>query len=79
MYGEEHYLAKIDRNANVIVNDGSEKAKQYINNIKWARDLAVRLNNLDYEQREEAIKKIHEVMDKDYQEMGYSLNSSISK
>lgn len=71
---EEHYLSKIERNANVVSNAPEEFREKYIANIKWARELSGRLDQLDYDQREIAINKIHEVLDEDYAAMGFELN-----
>ena len=73
MYSEEHYLSKIERNLNVLDKASAEVKEQCRNHIVWARELSKRLEQLDYSEREEAISKIHEVMDNDYQLMGFSL------
>lgn len=70
---EEHYLSKIERNANVVSNAPEEIREKCIANIKWARELSNRLDQLDYDQREIAISKIHEVLDEDYASMGFEV------
>ena len=73
MYGEEHYLSKIERNANVVDRAPRNIKNECLTNIRWARDLSQRLENLDYQEREQAIQKIHEILDEDYKRMGFSL------
>ncbi len=48
-----------------------ELKNKYIADITWARNLVTRLNNLDYGQRELAIKQIKDVMDRDYKVCGF--------
>jgi len=79
MYGEEHYLSKIERNANVVANAPKEIQQKCIANIKWARELSNRLNHLDYDQRDIAIKNMHKVLDEDYVSMGFELKHSSAK
>jgi len=71
MHGPEHYLTKIERNANVIDKAPAHERATYIANIKWARDLADRLQNLDYMERDKSIAEIHRVIDADYAAMGF--------
>lgn len=75
MYGEEHYLSKIERNLNVL-----DKAPEYIrgdvyDHIVWAKELSKRLEMLDYQEREQAIVKIHNVLDNDYMLMGFEVEN----
>ena len=72
MYEEEHYLKKIERNANIADRAPSNIRNEIYTNIRWARDLAERLDNLDYNEREQAIAKIHKIMDDDYQTMTFN-------
>ena len=79
MYGEEHYLSKIERNANVVDKAPDAIKRKCIDNIKWARELSNRLNHLDYDQRDKAIYNIHKVMDEDYVAMGFELKQTENK
>ena len=79
MYGEEHYLSKIERNTNVIDKAPKEIKQKCIANIKWARELSNRLNQLDYDQRDIAINNIHKVLDEDYIAMGFELKQQTNK
>ena len=76
MYSEEHYLSKIERNTNVVSNAPQGARQKYIDNIKWARELSSRLNHLDPDQRDIAIKKMHKILDDDYVAMGFELKQS---
>lgn len=78
MYGSEHYLSKIERNANVLDKANESIKKECLQHVIWARDLSKRLEQLDYTEREQAIKHIHEVMDGDYALMGYEVKSNES-
>lgn len=44
-----------------------------INNINWARNLADRLELLDYDERDKAIVHMNEVLDEDYISMGFEI------
>ena len=79
MYGEEHYLSKIERNTNVVDKAPQGIKQKYIANIKWARELSSRLNQLDYDQRDIAIKNMHKVLDEDYVAMGFELKQTSNK
>ena len=79
MYSEEHYLSKIERNANVVDKAPENIKNECINNIKWSRDLANRLDLLDYDQRDNAINKIHQILDADYVAMGFELKNNSNK
>lgn len=79
MYGEEHYLSKIERNANVVGKAPEHIRKKCIDNIKWARELSNRLHHLDYDQRDIAINNIHKVLDTDYIDMGFELKQTENK
>ncbi len=79
MYGEEHYLSKIERNANVVDKAAEGIKQKCIANIKWARELSNRLNQLDYDQRDIAIKNMHKILDEDYVAMGYELKQTTNK
>ena len=79
MYSEEHYLSKIERNANVVDKAPENIKNECINNIKWSRDLANRLDLLDYDQRDNAINKIHQILDADYVAMGFKLKNNSNK
>lgn len=73
MYNQEHYIGKLERNVNAI-NGASENVRsQCLKNITWARELIGRLDMLDYAERQQAIKKIHEILDSDYQLMGFQI------
>lgn len=69
---EEHYLEKIERNAYVLDKAPEEIKAVCLQNIKWARDLSSRLDLLDYNERQVAIAKIHDVLDDDYKKMGFN-------
>jgi len=80
MYGEEHYLTKIERNTNAVSGMAIGVLKGHIiANIKWARELSSRLDQLDYQERDKAIANIHQVLDTDYVSMGYELTPTISQ
>ncbi len=74
---DEHYLKKIERNAYVLDKAPKEIKAECLKNINWARDLSRRLELLDYNERELAISKIHEVLDADYKRMGFGIEESI--
>ncbi|MBP3766622.1 MAG: hypothetical protein J6G98_05520 [Bacilli bacterium] len=69
-------LAKIERNANVMNNAPEGIKAKCINDLKWARELVGRLQQLDYDIRNNTIKEIHKVLDNDYKLMGYSLEEN---
>ena len=71
--GPEHYLSKIERNASALPNAPQAVREGCLANIKWARQLAARVQHLDYDVRGAAIDQIHAVMDEDYQKMGFEL------
>lgn len=73
MNGATHFLSKIERNANVIDKASGDMKKDCLQHVIWARELSKRLDSMDYDQRQEAIRKIHEVMDGDYTLMGYKI------
>ena len=73
MYNSEHYISKLERNLNVLDKAPENIKSQCISNITWARDLIIRLEQLDYQEREQAIEEIHKVLDNDYQAMGFEL------
>lgn len=79
MYTEEHYLKKIERNTNVLDKAPEHLKKQCRDNIIWARELSSRLEQLDYEQKQQAIANIHQILDSDYQMMGFELPQSKEK
>lgn len=63
----EYINSLIERNRNVISNINNESDKQtYLNNLIWASNLNQRLHNLDYQEREQAIEQIKEVLNNDY-------------
>ena len=76
MYGPEHYISKLERNVNVFDKAPAHIKSQCLRNITWARELIARLDHLDYPEREQAIRKIHEVLDSDYQAMGFEIQKS---
>ena len=55
MYGEDHYLSKIERNSYVVDHAPAELKDSIIKNILWCRNMASKLSGLDYEQREKVI------------------------
>ncbi len=79
MYSEDHYLSKIERNTAVLDKAPVEIKEKCASNIKWARDLAARLDLLDYDQRDIAIKNMNEVLDEDYVDMGFELSQEAQK
>lgn len=63
----EYINSLIERNRNVISNINNESDKQtYLNNLIWASNLNQRLHNLDYQEREQAIEQIKELLNNDY-------------
>lgn len=73
MNSEEHYISKIERNINAL-SDAPEKFKsKCTDNIIWASNIVSFLEQLDSNQRECAIKNIHEVLDHDYVLMNFDL------
>jgi hypothetical protein len=70
---EEHYLAKIERNFNVVDKAPEGVKEKCINDIKWARELSQRIDQLDYDQRDLAIEQMIKVLDDDYVAMGFEL------
>ena len=80
MYGEEHYLTKIERNTNAVNGMAIGVLKeQVIANIRWARELSSRLEQLDYQERDKTISNIHQVLDNDYVSMGFELTPTVSQ
>lgn len=53
-------------NLNLIPEYYSSDRESCLRNIKWARDLNARLNNLDYDIRDKAIKDITDKLNSDY-------------
>lgn len=76
MYGPEHYLSKIERNANVVSTASAEVREECLANIRWAREVASRIETGQigyFEGRDQVIDRIHSLMDADYEKMGYEL------
>ena len=73
------FIAKIERNANVVDKAPLEMQPKFVANINWARELSSRLDQLDYDQRQVAIENIHRIMDEDYVAMGFELNETSSR
>lgn len=76
MYGPEHYLSKIERNANVVSTASAEVREEFLANIRWAREVASRIETGQigyFEGRDQVIDRIHSLMDADYEKMGYEL------
>lgn len=73
MYDLEHYMSKLERNVNVLDKAPKSLREQCRRNIIWARELISRLEQLDYQEREIAIKNIHETLDQDYLAMGFEI------
>ena len=71
MYGEEHYLSKIERNMQVLDKAPEELRAQISQNIIWCREITKRLEQLDYDVREATITKMHKILDDDYLKMGF--------
>lgn len=69
----EHYMSKLERNINVLDKAPDGVREQCTKNIIWARELIGRLEQLDYQEREHAIEKIHQILDSDYQAMGFEI------
>ncbi len=72
----KYYLEKIERNARAIDKVPMDVKEECREHIIWARELVSRLTMLDYEAREKAINKIHDVMDRDYEKMGFELQNN---
>ena len=72
----EHYMAKLNRNVNVLDKVPEEYRDTFRSNIEWARELIGRLDNLDYNEREVAIQRIHAVLDHDYNSLGFNLENN---
>lgn len=72
----EHYMAKLNRNVNVLDKVPEEYREIFRSNIEWARELIGRLDNLDYNEREVAIQRIHAVLDHDYNSLGFNLENN---
>jgi transcription elongation GreA/GreB family factor len=70
--GPDHYLSKLERNINVLDKAPAESREEILNHITWARELISRLEQLDYQERDKAIRKIHEILDQDYEIMGFT-------
>lgn len=70
---DEHYLSKIQRNQNVIDKAPENVKMDCLNNLRWAIEISKRLDQLDYDVRENTIDKIHRLMDEDYVKMGFEL------
>lgn len=79
MFGPEHYISKIDRNANVVDKAPEDVRVACIANIKWAREMVRRLESLDYDVREATIDRIHALMDEDYEKMGFTIEKPKTK
>ena len=73
--GSEHYLSKLERNIQALDIAPEDIRENVIKNIRWARGLIGRLDTIDYPERDKAIRKIHEVLDQDYESMGFSRGS----
>ncbi len=75
MYNNEHYLSKIRRNTEVLDKAPENIKAKCAADIKWARNLADRLELLDYDERNKAIVHINEVLDEDYTSMGFEIET----
>lgn len=76
MYGPEHYMFKIQRNADALSTAPEGVKEECLAHIKWARELASRIERelIGYfEGRDQTIDHINEVLDADYVKMGYEL------
>ena len=73
MYGNEHYLSKIERNTEVLDKAPENVRAKCAANIEWARNLSARLELLDYDERNKAVIHMNEVLDEDYTSMGFEL------
>ena len=73
MYDSEHYASKLERNINVLDKAPKSVKEECKKNIIWAKNLIKRLELLDYHEREDAIERIHKILDEDYQKMGFEL------
>lgn len=76
---DEHYLKKIERNAYVLDKAPEEIRSECLQHIMWARELSSRLDSLDYDVRQDAITKIHSVLDEDYKRMGFGKEDESEK
>ena len=72
----DHYLSKIERNILVLDKAPDSIKESCRQHILWARDLAKKLKMLDYDVRDKAIVNIHQVLDGDYELMGYTLKNT---
>lgn len=75
MYGNEHYLSKIKRNTEVLDKAPENVRAKCAADIEWARNLAARLELLDYDERNKAVIHMNEILDEDYTSMGFEILS----
>ena len=68
----EHYLTKMEKNltlADTIPGLPEDIKAGIISNAKWVRTLASRLDQLDYDVRQETIPNIHRTLNNDYKKL----------
>ena len=68
-----HYLEKLGRNVEALNNCPEEIKKEVMLNIDYVRIIVNSFEKLDPEEIEKYKVKINEILDKDYEKMGYSL------
>ena len=70
IYSEEHYITKLERNANVVGQVSEDKRPAFIANIDTARNRLKGIEALDPDVRDAAYKEISEMLDDDYASLG---------
>ena len=75
-----NYIDYINRNKSVIDQISSEETKvAMLHHIRWALELASRLDKLDYDKRDEAINNIIRVMNDDFKAAGFEIEEDLEK
>lgn len=70
IYSEEHYISKLERNANVADKVPKDKSAAFNANIDSARKRLKGIEALDPDVRDAAYKEISEILDDDYASLG---------
>lgn len=73
IYSEEHYITKLERNANVVGQVPEYMRAAFIANINTARNRLKGIEALDPDVRDAAYKEISEMLDDDYEKAGFEL------
>ena len=75
-----NYLDYINRNKSAISQVSSDETKAVmLQHIKWALELASRLNGMDYDQRDASIQRIVSVMEEDYKAAGLGVDEDLER